>query len=388
MTSLAAKVGRANRDGSLPPDNPFVDGAGGNNDFIYARGFRNPFTMQIQPSTGELWLNVVGTSWEQVFVVHAGDHAGYNDFENNQPAGFITPKIVYRTGGVQTRTLASAARSNNVSTFTTTQPHGLRVGSNVTIAGVADASFNQAGNLYVASVISATQFTAAQPGPDATSNGSGTTAHLDQGSCLTGGAFYDATAASAEYRGNFFYGDCVSGRLIRARIDNASNTVVAVDRWASGSGGQVDIAVGPDGALYYTGSSGPAIRRAQFTATAQGLVVSNQHLRIDEEGDVVIMVSLAIAPAGDVTVAAARTAGDADVDVVAGDSLVFTPANWMRPQAVRISAAGDDDLVDDDATVSVSAAGLAIVDVELSVLDLGALGPPPDAIFSDGFEEP
>ena len=70
LTSLAAKVGRANRDGSLPADNPFDDGAVPNNDFIFARGFRNPFTMQIQPSTGQLWLNVETASAAGLEPVH------------------------------------------------------------------------------------------------------------------------------------------------------------------------------------------------------------------------------------------------------------------------------------------------------------------------------
>jgi glucose/arabinose dehydrogenase len=61
LTSLAAKVGRANLDGSVPADNPFVDGPGGNNDYIWARGFRNPFTFNFQPETGALWVNCVGT---------------------------------------------------------------------------------------------------------------------------------------------------------------------------------------------------------------------------------------------------------------------------------------------------------------------------------------
>src|SRR5437660_829703 len=67
LTSLASKIGRANRTGTVPGDNPFVDGAGPNNDYIWARGFRNPFTFTFQRSTGQLWSNTVGTNWEQVF---------------------------------------------------------------------------------------------------------------------------------------------------------------------------------------------------------------------------------------------------------------------------------------------------------------------------------
>jgi glucose/arabinose dehydrogenase len=73
---------------------PFDDGDGPNKVFIFARGFRNPFTMQIQPTTGQIWLNVVGTQYEQVFSVARGDHGGYSAYENNQPDEFLVPKIV------------------------------------------------------------------------------------------------------------------------------------------------------------------------------------------------------------------------------------------------------------------------------------------------------
>lgn len=381
LSSLASKVGRANRDGTLPADNPFDDGAGPNNDFIWARGFRNPFTMQIQPSTGQMWLNVVGSGHEQIFVVGAGDHGGWNDFENDQPAGFITPKIVYRTNGSDTRGITSAMRTGGVATFTTSANHGFRVGGNLTISGVSDASFNQA-NLYVASVPNATTFTALQAGPDATS-ASGSAVTLNQGGCLTGGAFYDASLATEPYRGNFFYGDCNSGRIMRARIDPMTNAVLSVDHWATGISAQVDVAGGPDGALYYVGVGTSNVFRASFNAGSQGLVVSNLNLRIDEGGEVVTLVSLASMPAADVLVSVARSAGDTDVAVLTGAALTFTSANWSRPQAVRLMALGDSDTTDDTATVSVSSAGLTTVPIAVSVLDLvGGL----DSIFADDFE--
>jgi glucose/arabinose dehydrogenase len=381
LTSLASKVGRANRDGSLPPDNPFNDGAGSNNDFIYARGFRNPFTMQIQPSTGRIWLNVVGTGYEQVFVVGRGDHAGYNDYENNQPAGFITPKIVYRTNGTDTRALQTVTRTANVATFTATSNHGFRVGGNLTIAGVGDASFNGASQ-YVASVPTPTTFTIRQVAPDATSS-SGQATTLSQGGCLTGGAFYDGTRASADYRGNFFYGDCNSGRINRARIDAASNEVVATDHWATGISAQVDVASGPDGALYYTGTNTNNILRAAFNTSTQGIVIGNQHLRIDEGGAAVTTISLATAPVAPVQVNVALSAGSSDVSIAAGATLTFTNVDWMRPQLVRLVAATDVDLADDAATISASASGLVTEVVNVTVLDLDRN---PDTIFLDGFD--
>jgi glucose/arabinose dehydrogenase len=381
LVSLAAKVGRANRDGSLPAGNPFDDGAGSNNDFIFARGMRNPFTMQIQPSTGQIWLNVVGDGYEQVFVVGSGDHAGYNNYENNQPAGYITPKIVYRTNSSQSRSLTTATRSGGVATFTTNVAHLFRVGGNLTIAGVSDASFNQS-NLYVASVPSATTFTAVQAGANVSSTG-GTAATLDQGGCLTGGGFYDGSAASSDYRGNFFYGDCNSGRIMRARIDPGSNAVLSVDHWATDIASQVDVSNGPDGALYYTGVGTNNIYRAKFNVTGQALVVGNQNLRSDEGGEVVTSVSLAMAPPSNVEVTIARSAGDADVNVLAGATLTFTPTNWMRQQSLRLGAAGDADSIDDNATISVSAPGLTTVPIAVTVLDVGPLASP---LFANGFE--
>jgi glucose/arabinose dehydrogenase len=382
LTSLAAKVGRANRDGTLPAGNPFDDGAGGpNNDFIWARGMRNPFTMQFQPSTGQMWLNVVGTSYEQIFIVNAGDHAGYSNFENNQPAGFITPKIVYRTNGTDTRTIVSVTRAGGIATYTTSATHGFRQGGNLTIQNVVDTSFNGP-NVYVLSTPTPTTFTAAQPGIDTTSSG-GTAVTLSQGGCLTGGVFYDSSAAPAAYRDNFFYGDCNSGRIMRARID-ASNNVLSTDWWASNLGGQVDIAVGPDGALYYVSAFNGGLTRATYNATAQGLIVGNLNLRPDEGGQVATTVRLAQVPAGTVQVDVARTAGDTDVTVIAGATLTFDPTNWNRPQVVRLDVAPDGDAIDETATVSVSSTGLATIPVTVHVLDTGGAGEAP--LFSNGFE--
>src|SRR4051812_1253068 len=120
LTTLAAKVGRAFHDGSAPPDNPFFDGAGPRNDFIWASGFRNPFTMALQPRTGLLWLNVVGSTpdgqtephstagFEQIFALSGGgEDGGYDDYEGNQPDGarfnspfarpLVKPILQYKT---------------------------------------------------------------------------------------------------------------------------------------------------------------------------------------------------------------------------------------------------------------------------------------------------
>jgi hypothetical protein len=258
--------------------------------------------------------------------------------------------------------------------------HGFRKGGNLTISGVADASFNQ-NNLYIASVPTPTSFTAQQVGANSNSSG-GQAVTLTQGGCVTGGAFYDGTAASVDYRGNFFYGDCNSGRVMRARIDPVSNDVLSVDHFATGIAAQVDVAGGPDGALYYIGTSTNNVFRAAFNASSQGIVLGNQNLRIDEGGEVFTTVRLAIAPVADITVSVARSAGDTDVGVLSGANLTFNTSNWMRPQNVRLGAATDPDASDDSATVTATAPGLSAVDLRASVLDLTST----DSIFSNGFE--
>ena len=62
LTTLLGKVLRINRDGSIPPDNPFYETAVGPGRAIYAYGLRNPFTLAFQPGTGRMFLHDVGSS--------------------------------------------------------------------------------------------------------------------------------------------------------------------------------------------------------------------------------------------------------------------------------------------------------------------------------------
>lgn len=371
LTSLAAKIGRANRDGSVPADNPYVDGPGGNNDYIWARGFRNPYTFTFQPATGALWVSCVGTAYEQVFVVSAADHAGWSAYENNQPEGFLPPKIKYRTNGTDTRNLlagAGAVRVANTVTFTTTAAHGFRSGERITIAGVSDASFNS--TVYVAATPTPTNFTAAQSGPDAVSGG-GTATTLNQGGAITGGCFYESSAVPPAYRGNYFYGDFNSGRIMRAQL-GASNEVLRVDYFVTGNVNHIDMEVGPDGALYYAGFGGTIYRLVWTNYIAQQLVVTPTVVRMQEGGQAALTVRLAMPPPGDLTVTVNRTSGDPDIQVADGNSLVFTPANWAVPRVVRLRAAFDGDSAHDVATLTVAAPGGLAETVTVDALDVTA----------------
>jgi len=355
LTSLASKVGRANLDGTPANDNPFNDGVGPNNEYIWARGLRNPFGLSRQPSTGKLWTTVAGTSYEQVFLLEARAHAGYNDYENNQPASYLAPKIAYRTNGTDTRNVASAVRAGGTLTVTTTTAHGFRVGQSIEIAGVANASFN--GNVYVRSV-SATSFTAAQAGADASAGAGGTAKTKDLGGAITRGTFYDGTAFPTEYRGNFFFGDYNTGNLVRAVL-SATNEVERVDVWGTGFNANVQVATGDDGALYALGYTTGVLHRVSATTATPRLVVSNTTPHVLEGGRAAFTVALSAAPAANVTVTVARSGGDADIDVLTGGSLTFTPTDWQQPRAVILAAASDADSVADVTDFDVSAPGLA-----------------------------
>jgi glucose/arabinose dehydrogenase len=83
LTSYRGKILRVNTDGTIPADNPFVDGAGPNKDEIWARGLRNPFRMSFDVATGDLYIGDVGandpaTSIEEVNRWRAGSAAGLN----------------------------------------------------------------------------------------------------------------------------------------------------------------------------------------------------------------------------------------------------------------------------------------------------------------------
>jgi glucose/arabinose dehydrogenase len=371
LISIAAKIGRANLDGSIPADNPFVDGPDGANDYIWARGFRNPYTITFHPDSGAMWVNDVGTAYEQIFLVNAGDHAGWNNYENTQPSGFITPKIKYRTNGTDTRNITpdtGAARTNNVATFTTTVTHGFRQGEKITIAGVSDSSFNNP--VFVTSVPSPTMFTAAQPGPD-TISGGGTATTLNQGRAVLGGCFFDSTAVPAAYRGNFFYGDYGSGRVMRATL-NASNEVTSVDYFGTNITNYIDNAVGPDGALYYARHNGAIFRLAYTNLLGPELIVTPTVVRMMEGGAAAITICLATMPDTDVEVTASRTSGVSNVLVSSGATLTFTPTNWFSPQVVQLAAMADIDSTNDTAGLTVSASGLAPQTITVHVVDLPA----------------
>lgn len=101
LFSILGKVLRINKDGSIPLDNPFYDDLTGIYRAIWAYGFRNPFTFDIQPGTGRFFLNDVGGEfWEEVNDILGGQNYGWDQVEGylagqNPPADYLDPIHAY-----------------------------------------------------------------------------------------------------------------------------------------------------------------------------------------------------------------------------------------------------------------------------------------------------
>jgi len=78
LDSLLGKVLRMNADGGIPTDNPFYQTATGSNRLIWALGFRDPTSIDVDPQTGLVFINDVGpTSREEVNEGVAGGNYGW-----------------------------------------------------------------------------------------------------------------------------------------------------------------------------------------------------------------------------------------------------------------------------------------------------------------------
>ena len=82
LSNFHGKILRVNKDGTVPTDNPFFDGAGPNKDAIWARGLRNPFRMSFDAGTGRLYIGDVGgndhsVAMEEVNIGTPGANYGW-----------------------------------------------------------------------------------------------------------------------------------------------------------------------------------------------------------------------------------------------------------------------------------------------------------------------
>ncbi len=102
LTSFLGKILRMNDDGSVPADNPFVGKTTGSYQTIYALGFRNPFSLAIDPLSGQILVGDVGGDlFEEVDDVKAGRNYGWPLIEGprtNQeaPNNYTEPLYTYK----------------------------------------------------------------------------------------------------------------------------------------------------------------------------------------------------------------------------------------------------------------------------------------------------
>jgi glucose/arabinose dehydrogenase len=105
LDGLLGKIARINRDGTVPPDNPFV-GKPGARPEIWSYGHRNVQAATLHPSTGELWESEHGTrGGDEVNVARKGLDYGWPTiaYGIEYSGGAITGNITAKDGMEQPR---------------------------------------------------------------------------------------------------------------------------------------------------------------------------------------------------------------------------------------------------------------------------------------------
>jgi uncharacterized repeat protein (TIGR03806 family) len=101
------KLLRINKDGTIPTDNPNYNTYSGNNRAIVALGLRNAFTLAVQRTTGLLFVNDVGASYEEIHrydtnVAPVHRNYGWSNIDGpigsqTPPSGYVNPVHAYNT---------------------------------------------------------------------------------------------------------------------------------------------------------------------------------------------------------------------------------------------------------------------------------------------------
>ncbi|MDQ3291463.1 MAG: PQQ-dependent sugar dehydrogenase [Bacteroidota bacterium] len=99
LDTYHGKLLRINPDGSVPAGNPFSGSA--QRSRVWAYGFRNPFTFDVQPGTGKIFVNDVGeNTWEEINdATIGGKNFGWPGAEGNSSnSSFTDPFYAYKHG--------------------------------------------------------------------------------------------------------------------------------------------------------------------------------------------------------------------------------------------------------------------------------------------------
>jgi glucose/arabinose dehydrogenase len=122
LSNRHGKILRINKDGSIPTDNPFYNGASGDNRAIWALGLRNPYNFTVQPGTGLIYVNDVGQgSWEEINEGIEGANYGWpeteGDFDQSEYPNFTRPLYTYANEGSNCSIIGAAFYNPTTPTF-------------------------------------------------------------------------------------------------------------------------------------------------------------------------------------------------------------------------------------------------------------------------------
>jgi glucose/arabinose dehydrogenase len=98
LTSHKGKLLRLNDDGTTPSSNPFFSSSSSITKRIWAYGLRNPYTLDIQPGTGKIFINDVGADlWEEINdATSPGKNFGWPAAEGNSSnSSYSNPVFAY-----------------------------------------------------------------------------------------------------------------------------------------------------------------------------------------------------------------------------------------------------------------------------------------------------
>jgi glucose/arabinose dehydrogenase len=102
LETTKGKLLRINANGSIPGDNPFYSlSASPYRNAIWSLGLRNPYTFDIQPGTGKIFVNDVGqVTWEEIDdATIKGKNFGWPTTEGNTTdPSFVSPLYQYPHG--------------------------------------------------------------------------------------------------------------------------------------------------------------------------------------------------------------------------------------------------------------------------------------------------
>ena len=189
------------------------------------------------------------------------------------------------------------------------------------------------------------------------------------GSTFTAGANIPLAATAADPDGTVAKVDFFAGNTLIGTDTSSPYTF----NWANvAAGNYVLVARATDngGAL----SSSAPVDITVSPNTGPAIVAAPAAINVPEGSTATVALRLSQQPSGTVTVATARTSGDADLTVSAGATLTFNATTWNTPQNVTLRAAEDTDSANGVATFSASATGQTSATVTATEADNDPVG--------------